>query len=112
MLSYDICSGDLYTFHDFAHGEPYRIDDVVEVIPTPGHTRDDVSVIVRTRGGTYAIVGDLFENEADRDDEDLWRSSSEYPIEQEVSRRKIMEIADFIVPGHGDVFRTRNRKQV
>jgi hypothetical protein len=67
---------------------------------------------VRTRGGTYAIVGDLFENEADRDDEDLWRSSSEYPIEQEVSRRKIMEIADFIVPGHGDVFRTRNRKQV
>jgi glyoxylase-like metal-dependent hydrolase (beta-lactamase superfamily II) len=107
LLSYDVCKGDVYTFHDFAHGQSYRIDDAVEVIPTPGHTKDDISVVVETCDATFAIVGDLFENEADRDNEDLWRSFSEYPTEQEISRARILEVADFIVPGHGDLFRVR-----
>jgi glyoxylase-like metal-dependent hydrolase (beta-lactamase superfamily II) len=107
IVSHDVCDGDVYTVHDFAHGEPYRIDLEVEVIATPGHTNDDVSVIVRTRQGTYAIVGDLFENEADHESQDLWRSLSQHPTKQEISRARILELADFIVPGHGDVFRVK-----
>jgi glyoxylase-like metal-dependent hydrolase (beta-lactamase superfamily II) len=104
ILSYDVCKGDLYTFHEFVHGQPYKIDDEVEVIATPGHTKQDISVIVSTREGTYAIVGDLFECGEDLDNEDLWRSFSEFPDEQVASRKKILELADLIVPGHGDAF--------
>jgi glyoxylase-like metal-dependent hydrolase (beta-lactamase superfamily II) len=35
IVSYDVCKGDLYTFHDFAHGQPYRIDDEIESNPYP-----------------------------------------------------------------------------
>jgi glyoxylase-like metal-dependent hydrolase (beta-lactamase superfamily II) len=107
IVSYDVCKGDLYTFHDFASGQPYRIDDGIEVIPTPGHTRQDVSVIVTTAQGVVAMVGDLFENENDMEQEVLWRSVSEFPEEQEIQRRKILDMADFIVPGHGDIFRVK-----
>ncbi len=107
IVSQDISQGDLYTVHDFAGGQPFKLDDEVEVVPTPGHTGQDISVIIRTSRGIYALVGDLFENEADQDDESLWRSASEYPEQQEASRRRVQDIADFIVPGHGAMFRVQ-----
>src|SRR5581483_3381257 len=55
ILSYDVCQGDLYTFHDFQHGQPYTIDDDVRVIPTPGHTHQDITVMARTPDGVVAI---------------------------------------------------------
>jgi glyoxylase-like metal-dependent hydrolase (beta-lactamase superfamily II) len=112
IVSYDVCKGDLYTFHDFASGQPYKIDDQVEVIPTPGHTKQDISVIVRTPQGVVAIVGDLFENENDIENENLWRSFSEFPEQQEINRKKVLEIADFIVPGHGNIFRVEKGRSI
>lgn len=104
ILSYDVCKGDLYTFHDFAHGQPYKIDDRIEVIPTPGHTAQDISVIVKTKRGIIAIVGDLFECAEDLENESLWRSFSEMPETQKANRERVLNLADFIVPGHGDMF--------
>jgi glyoxylase-like metal-dependent hydrolase (beta-lactamase superfamily II) len=104
IVSYDICNGDLYTFHLFAEGRPYRIDDEVDVIATPGHTEQDVSVVVHTADGTYAVVGDLFECAEDLENEELWRSCSGNPERQRASREKVLALADFIVPGHGNVF--------
>ena len=112
ISSYEVSKGDLYTFHDFGSGQPYKIDDSVEVIATPGHTKQDVSVIVRVSGGIVAVVGDLFESADDLEQEELWRSSSEFPEEQERNRRKILAMADYIVPGHGDVFAVREGKAV
>jgi hypothetical protein len=40
-----------------------------------------------------AVVGDLFENESDLEQEDLWRSFSEFPDEQENNRKKIFGIS-------------------
>ncbi|KAL5004508.1 hypothetical protein ScPMuIL_017964 [Solemya velum] len=58
IVSFDICLGDQYIQHDFKRGYPYEIDDHVEVIPTPGHTGADVSVIVSgTKYGRVAITG-------------------------------------------------------
>ena len=96
---------DAPAFHDFARGTPYRIDDRIEVIPTPGHTARDVSVIVKTKQGVVAIVGDLFECAEDLENENLWRSSSEMPEMQKTNRERILDLADFIVPGHGEMFR-------
>lgn len=107
IVSHDISRGDLYTFHDFRSGAVYTIDGHVEVMPTPGHTSQDISVIVRTKEGVVAITGDLFESEQDLIDEELWRASSELPAEQEKSRTKILATADIIVPGHGEKFRVK-----
>ena len=107
IVSHDISKGDLYAFHDFRSGESYSIDEHIEVMPTPGHTSQDISVIVRTKEGVIAITGDLFESEQDLVDEELWRASSELPVEQEKSRMKILATADFIVPGHGERFRVK-----
>jgi glyoxylase-like metal-dependent hydrolase (beta-lactamase superfamily II) len=105
ILSYDVCKGDLYTFHDFAHGQPYRVGEQIEVIPTPGHTTQDISVIVKTKQGVIAIVGDLFECAEDLKNESLWRSFSEVPETQKANRDQVLNLADFIVPGHGEMFR-------
>lgn len=108
IVSYDISKGDLYTSHPFARGERYTIDHDVEVIATPGHTSQDVSVVVRTPTGVHVIAGDLFESEEDLADEDLWRASSEDPERQAESRASILQLADFIVPGHGGMFAVAN----
>ncbi|KAF8387054.1 hypothetical protein PRIPAC_76196 [Pristionchus pacificus] len=49
-----------------------------------------------------AISSDLFE---DGDDEEKWRGNSQYPEEHEKSREYVRQIADWIVPGHGDAFK-------
>lgn len=37
-----------------------KIDEDVSVVPTPGHTCDDVTVVVKTRQfGTVAVAGSI-----------------------------------------------------
>lgn len=78
---------------------------------TPGHTAEDVSVLVddesagvRTR---TAITGDLFENEKDLEDPTIWQGlgSPELRQTQAEMRSKILEISDYVVPGHGPRFK-------
>ncbi|OTF73862.1 hypothetical protein BLA29_010794 [Euroglyphus maynei] len=69
---------------------------------------NDVSVICRNveRLGTVAIVGDLFESGADLQNEQLWiDAGSMNPTEQRNNRDYILSIADYIVPGHGGMFK-------
>lgn len=103
IVGFDMSEGDHYLDHDFKGGKPYQIDDDVEVIPTPGHTHSDVSVLVRNVKdyGTVVVCGDLFEKE---DDDTDWRNVSEWEEKQGENREKIIEIADYLVPGHGPMF--------
>ncbi|KAK2148966.1 hypothetical protein LSH36_473g02003 [Paralvinella palmiformis] len=74
-------------------------------MPTPGHTCNDVSVVVKnTQDGTVVIAGDVFECEADLRDDELWKSNSFNVSLQEVSRAKVLRLADVVVPGHGEKF--------
>uniref|UniRef100_A0A1B6MPN7 Metallo-beta-lactamase domain-containing protein n=1 Tax=Graphocephala atropunctata TaxID=36148 RepID=A0A1B6MPN7_9HEMI len=89
-------------------GEVYKIDEDVSVLPTPGHTSEDVTVLVKTRDyGTVAVTGDLFEREEDLSEPSLWRevAGSQFPDKQETNRNKILAVADYIVPGHGPMFK-------
>lgn len=104
IIGQDVSRGDLFTIHDFAHS-PYVIDGDVQVIPTPGHFGQDVSVLVKTPEGLVAVVGDLFENEDDRSNPERWKKWSRNPRLHTRSREKVLETADFIVPGHGGRFR-------
>ena len=111
MVSHDILlEQDIYADQpdeNFKEGAPYSIDgENIQVISTPGHTSQDVSVIVRgvTGFGTVVVCGDLFEHE---DDENLWREFSECPDKHRESRQKVLEIADWIIPGHGKMFEVK-----
>lgn len=81
---------------------PARLSQVC-VVPSPGHTGQDVSVqVTGTCAGTVLVAGDLFECCSD---EDSWRSLSMDTALQEKSRQRALETADVIIPGHGPPFR-------
>ena len=76
------------------------------MIPTPGHTLDSVSLQVNTEEGVLVVAGDTFEKEEDLTDDSIWiEAGSQDRIKQTESREKILSIADYIVPGHGTMFR-------
>lgn len=107
IIGFDVNVGDCYEENQLGHGGEYvLLKDQVVVIPTPGHMHHDVSVVVYNVEslGTVGIVGDLFERE---NDEDEWRSISESPELQEKNRKKVLELCDFIVPGHGPMFKNK-----
>ncbi|XP_048884906.1 metallo-beta-lactamase domain-containing protein 1 [Brienomyrus brachyistius] len=103
VVGCDISQRDRYLPNQLAEGRPHPIDDHVSILPTPGHTGRDVSVLVTgTSVGVVLVAGDLFENSAD---EGTWRELSENPAVQEVSRQGALRTADVIIPGHGPPFR-------
>nr|XP_054770638.1 metallo-beta-lactamase domain-containing protein 1-like [Lytechinus pictus]XP_054770639.1 metallo-beta-lactamase domain-containing protein 1-like [Lytechinus pictus] len=109
IVGWDVCKRDLYTSHSFSDGKPYLINSELVVMPTPGHTHHDVSLVVHDGEKKIVIAGDLFESENDIDDPSLWRDCSEDPKTQEINRRKIIDMADIIVPGHGPAFQVKER---
>ncbi|XP_037336820.2 metallo-beta-lactamase domain-containing protein 1 [Pungitius pungitius] len=103
MVGYDVSEGDTYRPNRLAEGLAHSIDEHVSVVPSPGHTGQDVSVqVTGTSVGTVLVAGDLFECCTD---EDSWRQLSMDTAVQQVSRQQALRIADVIIPGHGLPFR-------
>lgn len=107
IVGFDISLGNLYEEFNFKEQQSYPLSPTIDVIATPGHTGNDVSVVVRnTEFGTIVVAGDLFENEYDIADESIWKSNSENPDVQRKNRERVLTLADFVVPGHGKMFST------
>ncbi|CAL1269294.1 unnamed protein product [Larinioides sclopetarius] len=107
IVGQSISCKDEYLLHSF-EDSPFNITENIEIIATPGHTLSDVSVIAKnTDLGTVAVVGDLFEKEEDIFNSALWKitAGSENPKLQYQNRSKILNLADYIVPGHGPMFK-------
>ncbi|GMR31557.1 hypothetical protein PMAYCL1PPCAC_01752, partial [Pristionchus mayeri] len=95
----------------------HSISPSVRIVKRVGHTSCDLILVVDgcQRGGTTVVAGsvkywkrrprflsgDLFEDE---NDEEKWRGNSQYSEEHEESREYVRKLADWIVPGHGDIF--------
>jgi glyoxylase-like metal-dependent hydrolase (beta-lactamase superfamily II) len=81
-----------------------RLTKNLRLISTPGHSADGSTLLVRTSAGVIACVGDLFWFDGDEKvkllEEDCYNKKQFY-----MNRRKILKIADFIIPGHGKIFR-------
>jgi glyoxylase-like metal-dependent hydrolase (beta-lactamase superfamily II) len=72
----------------------------VQLARTPGHTAEDLVLIAGTADGIVVTTHSWFHADSAAGDEDP------EDIEQlRESRRRILEIADLIVPGHGAAFR-------
>lgn len=85
------------SIHAYWEEEALAISDDVYVLKTPGHSGHDCSVIVNAPQGVTAVAGDLWV-----------RSPSDPRIKVfldrealEASRRRLIDLADFIIPGHG-----------
>lgn len=102
-----ICRENSYTALPFEQGLPFKIDEYVEILQTPGHTQKCISVMVRDvkEFGTIIIAGDLFEKKEDIDDPSIWMMNSEDVANQRRSRLKVLDMADYIIPGHGPIFK-------
>lgn len=73
----------------------------IRITKTPGHALEDISIIAsNTEFGIIAVVGDLY-----------WRGGDNKLIQVEssenltASRKKILAIADYLIPGHGKMFK-------
>ncbi|XP_067117928.1 metallo-beta-lactamase domain-containing protein 1 [Osmerus mordax] len=99
VVGCDISQGDTYLPNQLAEGQRYPVDEYVSLVPTPGHTGRDVSVLVSgTSLGAVLVAGDLFERCAD---EESWRELSENVTVQEANRQEALRTSDVIIPGHG-----------
>jgi len=89
---------------DLFDGIPIAQD--VECMVTPGHTDDMLSVLVKTPEGNVVVAGDAIPNEE-------WADLNLQPspiLNLDVekfndSRKKILEKGDYIIPGHGKMFK-------
>lgn len=88
----------------------------LKIISTPGHDSSDCSLLVPSEKGLVAIVGDVFwwsvGQKQEIDKESLLNLEDKYIKDQKAllkSRKKILEIADWIIPGHGKMFKNPRR---
>ena len=82
----------------------------LKIIRTPGHMEEHCSLVVPTRQGTYVVAGDVFwwlENEKQEVNINKPDNDPEHMDIQKLiaSRKKVLEIADYIIPGHGKMFK-------
>ncbi len=83
------------------HPDNYEIAPGITVMKTPGHTKEDASLIVKTAKGIYAFTHLWwFPDMGPKVDPLAWNQN-----EIEKHRERILKIADWIIPGHGAMFK-------
>ena len=91
--------------------DKHELGKEIEIIETPGHVLEHISLIVNTSLGKIAIVGDVIfflENEDQifnlhqKDHSQAKGMNMKTLIE---SRKKLLEASDYIIPGHGKMFK-------
>ena len=83
----------------------------LEIIQTSGHSPEHCSLIVLPENGTYIVAGDVFwwmDNEEQKIE--IEKEDEAHPEEVDMdklieSRKKLLKIGDYIIPGHGKIFK-------
>jgi len=77
-----------------------QLSDDIKIIETPGHASTGLTLLVKTDKGKVAICGDVF-----------WKKDypkvDDYADDMEKlkeSRVKVLEMADYIIPGHAGMY--------
>lgn len=83
----------------------------IEVIKTPGHAHEHTTLLVKTEKGVIAIAEDLFwwvDGKQKTDKKSLLSLKDPFVKDEKAllkSRKIIIKKADFIIPGHGKIFK-------
>ena len=89
----------------------------IEILPTPGHRDEHVALLIDTDQGKVCFAQDVFwwvdgEQPQDPQVEHLMQLQDPFMARAEQlqeSRKKVLEVADWIVPGHGKIFKNPNK---
>ena len=104
----------IYSFNGTIKSHESKIPGTsIEIVKTPGHDQLHSTIFVDTKEfGKVAIAADVFwwaDNEEQKTDkESLINREDPYVKDKEKlveSRKKLLEIADYIIPGHGKMFK-------
>lgn len=97
--------------------DKHELGKDIEIIETPGHVLEHLSLLVNTSVGKVAIVGDVIwwtEGEKQIFDVNQKDRSQAKGMNMEKlieSRKKILKVADWIIPGHGSMFKNPEKKK-
>jgi len=106
--------GEIYSWNGKIESHDGKVPGTsIEIIKTPGHDLFHCSVLAKTeKFGKVVIAGDVFwwsdKEEQKTNKESLLKHEDPYAKNKEQlteSRKKVLEIADYIVPGHGKMFK-------
>lgn len=84
----------------------------IKIIKTPGHAFEHCSLLVQTAKGKVALSGDVWwwgsKEEQKTDTKNLLAKKDRFVKDRPAllaSRKKLLSMADFIIPGHGKMFK-------
>lgn len=109
-------NGEMYSWDGKIEDHENRVPGTdIEIIKTPGHDMFHCSVLVKTNEfGKVIIAGDVFwwgdDEQQKTDKESLIKHKDPYMKNKEElmeSRQRVLEMADFIIPGHGGMFKVK-----
>lgn len=97
--------------------ETNMLGDDIQIISTPGHDQFHCSAVVKTEDmGNVVIAGDVFwwldSDEPTKDFDTLLNFDDPYVKDKDAlleSRKKILAVADYVIPGHGKMFKNGNK---
>jgi len=90
----------------------------LEIIPTPGHAPEQASIVVHTKQyGVVCVAQDVFwwedGKQQSQTKEQLMALVDPFAIDGDalrLSREKVLSLADWIIPGHGEMFQNPLRR--
>ena len=100
--THSIYDGDHWGEHS---GDGFELAPGVSLMATPGHTAEDISLIVETEDGVYVITHAWWHS-------DFTPQIDPFAEDQaalDESRARILDVADWIVPGHGPAVKNPDR---
>ncbi|KAH7710014.1 Protein C03F11.2 [Aphelenchoides avenae] len=100
-------SGDQFVANELRQADAMELLPSIELWKVPGHTPEDIAVIVRNAVGlgTVAIAGDVFYTSAEGlADTPVWTQTALDAVRGKLSQQKVLCNVDYIVPGHGAMF--------
>ena len=79
----------------------------IQILRTPGHDYTCITLFVKTSDGIVAVCGDVFWKE-NYPAEDRFASDSK---KLEESRKTVLKMADWIIPGHGPMYKAKKNQE-
>ena len=90
------------------------LGEEIEIIKTPGHNSDCRTMLVKTQQGIIAIAEDVFwwwDDEKQKTEfNSLMKHKDQFATDNKKlkeSRKLVLEKADYIIPGHGKIFKVK-----
>jgi glyoxylase-like metal-dependent hydrolase (beta-lactamase superfamily II) len=96
--------GDEWLDHD---GDGYRLSPRSQLWLTPGHTEEDATLVVEADAGVHAMTHLWWH--ADRTPEIDPFAFDQAALDR--NRRRVLDAADVVIPGHGAPFRVEDHRR-